>query len=341
MKSDFTISGDGIDAIPAFLRVAELRSFRAAAAEMGVSPSALSQTIKGLEQRLGIALLHRTTRSVGLTEAGQRFRERASPAIDGLREAIEAARALGETPSGLLRVNASRGVIASLISPILPTFLAAHPAIEVEVYADDGLADIVRDGFDAGFRMGEALQGDMVAVKVSPPFRFAVVGSPDYLARRGLPETPEDLSRHACIRFRMRSSQAIYRWEFRREDRPVEVAVTGPIVVNDTAVNIQAALGGIGLAYVAEPLVSEHIAAGRLVSLLDAYMPDTPGLFLYHPGRTQALPKLRAFIDHMRAELAEYLRRRAEENAPGAAQKRPESLENRSPAPISPSASRP
>lgn len=310
MKHDFTITRDEIDGIPAFLRVAERRSFRAAAAELGVSPSALSQTIKALEARLGVSLFHRTTRSVGLTEAGERFLERARPAMADLREAVEAARALGERPSGLLRINASRGVIASLIGPVLPSFFAAYPEVEVEIFADDGFADIVGEGFDAGFRMGESLQADMVAVRISPPFRFAITGSPAYFARHGRPRRPEDLRHHACTRFRQMTSKAIYRWEFEEGNRAFEIAVNGPLIVNDTAVSIAATLDGVCLSYVAEPLIERMVGEGRLETVLDAFMPATPGMFLYYPSRAQAMPKLRAFVDHMRAALADYMRAR-------------------------------
>jgi len=311
MKSDFTIGERDLDGLPAFLLVAERRSFRAAAAELGVSPSALSQTIKALEARLGIALFHRTTRSVGLTEAGERFLERARPAMAGFREAFEAARSLSERPSGLLRINASRGVIASLIGPVLPSFVAAYPEVEVEIFADDGFVDIVDGGFDAGFRLGESLQADMVAVRISPPFRFAIAGAPAYFQRRGRPRTPEDLREHACIRFRQMSSQGIYRWEFEKGNRAFEIAVHGPLIVNDTSVSIAATLDGMGLSYIAEPLVEEMVKEGRLELVLVDYMPETPGMFLYYPSRSQALPKLRAFVLHMRQALAEYMRSRA------------------------------
>ncbi|HWK68515.1 MAG TPA: LysR family transcriptional regulator [Rhizobiaceae bacterium] len=312
MKSDFTIRDQDLDGIPAFLLVADRRSFRAAAAELGVSPSALSQTIKALEARLGIALFHRTTRSVGLTEAGERFLDRARPAMAGFREALDAARSLSERPSGLLRINASRGVIASLIGPVLPSFLAAYPEVEVEVYADDGFVDIVESGFDVGFRLGESLQADMVAVRVSPPFRFAVAGSPEYFARHGRPRAPEDLKQHACIRFRQMSSNGIYRWELEKDGHSFEIAVQGPLIVNDTAVGIAATLDGIGLSYVAEPLVEEMVKDGRVELVLEDYLPETPGMFLYYPSRSQALPKLGAFVTHMRQALAEHMRSRSD-----------------------------
>lgn len=226
----------------------------------------------------------------------------------GFREALDAARSLSERPSGLLRINASRGVIASLVGPVLPSFLAAYPGVEVEVYANDGFVDIVEQGFDVGFRLGESLQADMVALRVSPPFRFAIAGSPDYFRRRGRPCTPEDLKHHACIRFRQTSSNGIYRWELEKDGQGFEIAVQGPLIVNDTAVMIAATLDGIGLSYVAEPLVEEMARDGRVELVLREYLPETPGMFLYYPSRSQALPKLRAFVAHMRQALAEYMR---------------------------------
>ena len=188
--------------------------------------------------------------------------------------------------------------------------MAAYPDVEVEIFADDGFVDIVEGGFDAGFRLGESLQADMVAVRVSPPFRFVIAGSPGYFERRGRPQTPEDLRHHACIRFRQMSSQGIYRWEFEHGNRAFEMAVHGPLIVNDTSVNIAAALDGIGLCYVAEPLVEALVEEGRLELTLLDFMPDTPGMFLYYPSRAQAMPKLRAFVEHMRQALADHMRSR-------------------------------
>jgi DNA-binding transcriptional LysR family regulator len=308
MKLDFTKMRGSIDGLPAFLLVAERRSFKAAAQELGVSPSAVSQTIRTLEKRLGVALLQRTTRSVGLTEAGERFLHWARPALEGLGQALDAVSSLAEKPSGLLRLNASRGFIGAVINDVLPSFLTANPNVQVEIWADDGLTDIVAEGFDAGFRLGESLEADMIAVRVSPPFRFAVLGSPDYFARHGRPKEPQDLIRFPCIRFRQTTSQSIYRWEFMAGNHPVNVVVDGPIVVNDSAVNIAAAKNGIGLAYVAEPLVWKEMEEGSLETVLTNFLPMTPGVFMYFPGRAQAMPKLRAFIDHMRAALADFER---------------------------------
>jgi DNA-binding transcriptional LysR family regulator len=308
MKLDFTKLRGSIDGLPAFLLVAERRSFKAAAQELGVSPSAVSQAIRSLERRLGVALLQRTTRSVGLTEAGERFLHWARPALEGLSQALDAVSSLAEKPSGLLRLNASRGFIGAVINDVLPAFLSANPNVQVEIWADDGLTDIVAQGFDAGFRLGESLEADMIAVRVSPPFRFAVLGSPDYFARHGRPKEPHDLIRFPCVRFRHTTSQSIYRWEFMAGNHPVNVVVDGPIIVNDSAVNIAAAKNGIGLAYVAEPLVWKEMEQGSLETALTNFLPMTPGVFMYFPGRAQAMPKLRAFIDHMRAALADFER---------------------------------
>lgn len=308
MKLDFTKLRGSMDALPAFLLVAERRSFKAAALELGVSPSAVSQTIRALEERLGVALLQRTTRSVGLTEAGERFLHWARPALEGLGQAFDAVSSLAEKPSGLLRLNAARGFIGAVINRVIPSFLAANPDVQIEIWADDGLTDIVARGFDAGFRMGESLEADMIAVRVSPPFRFSVVGSPDYFARHGRPATPQDLIRFPCIRFRHTTSQSIYRWEFMAGNHPVNVVIDGPIIVNDTSVNVASALNGIGLAYVAEPLVQNEIDGGALETVLEKYLPMTPGVFMYFPSRSQAMPKLRAFIDHMRAALTDFER---------------------------------
>jgi DNA-binding transcriptional LysR family regulator len=300
VKLDITMERRRLDGAVAFLCVAEHLNFRAAASSLGISPSALSQTIKGLESDLGVALFSRTTRSVNLTEAGRMFLEQARPAVEGLRAAFTAIEAYGAAPAGLLRLNTSRGVMPFLIEPVLDGFRRAHPQVKIELFADDGLTDIVEGGFDAGIRLGELLRPDMVALRLSPPFRFAVVAAPAYLARRGTPHSPEELARHDCIRFRHASSGTIYRWEFEDGERAFEIAVDGSVIVNDTAVMIAAALRGAGLTYVAEPVVANHLEAGRLTGILEDYWPQSPGLFLYYPSRTQALPKLRAFVEFMR-----------------------------------------
>jgi DNA-binding transcriptional LysR family regulator len=305
MKNGFTIRRSQLDGALAFLRVAEHRNFRAAAADLGVSPSALSQTVKNLEASLGVSLLARTTRSVGLTEAGALFLEQLRPSAEGLQKAFEAVHTFAGRPSGLLRINASRGVIPFLLGPVVDGFCRAYPDVDVELFADDGLADIVEGGFDAGIRLGELLQQDMVAVRLSPPFRFCIAASPAYLEAYGVPERPEDLGHHRCIRFRHASSGGIYRWEFQEGEREYEMAVDGPLIVNDTTIMVAAALRGAGLVYTAEPVVADLVVEGRLRTVLEAFWPVSPGLFLYYPSRSQALPKLRAFVHHMRKAAAE------------------------------------
>jgi DNA-binding transcriptional LysR family regulator len=303
MKKNYTIPRNQLDGVEAFLRVADRRSFRAAADDLAVSPSAVSQTIKILEERIGVALLTRTTRSVGLTEAGQRFLERVRPAFEDLNAAYDAARSFGDRPAGLLRLNVPRSVIPHLIEPVLKGFAESYPAVEVEVFGEDGFIDLVEGGFDAGIRLGEFLQADMISLRLTPPFRFIVAGSPDYFERNGRPSRPEDLRDHRCIRVRQPSSGAIWRWEFQDGNQSLEISVGGPLIVNDLTLNTNAAVQGIGLAYLAEPLVWDHLGDGRLETVLDAFACSTPGAYLYYPSRVQMLPKLRAFIDYMKANL--------------------------------------
>lgn len=304
-----------IDALTAFIRVAERKSFRRAADELGISPSAVSQMIKSLEGGVGTALLSRTTRSVGLTEAGNLLLRQARPAMDDLEASFSAVRAYSGHPSGLLRLNAARGAIAFLLEP-MREFLRQHPDIEVELFADDGLADIVASGFDAGVRVGELLQPDMVAVRLSPPFRYIVAGSPDYFARHPPPQRPGDLERHRCIRFRRGTSGQVAPWSFREADRSCEVAVDGGMILNDTPVMVKAALEGLGLIHVPEPVISEYLLSGRLVGALRDCAVESPGLFLYYPRRNGLLPKLRALIDFAHARARDPARESVVSNAP-------------------------
>jgi DNA-binding transcriptional LysR family regulator len=300
MKQSYTIPRGQLDGVDAFLRVAERKSFRAAADDLGVSPSAISQTIRALEARVGAALFTRTTRSVGLTQAGQYFLDRARPAFADLSAAYEAARNLGDRPAGLLRLNMPRTVIPYLIEPILAGFCETYPDVEVEICAEEAFVDLAEGGYDAGVRLGEFLQADMIAVRLTPPFRFVVVGSPAFFARHGRPERPADLRRLPCVRFRqVRGS--IPNWQFIDGNRSIEVTVTGPVIVNDFGAALSVARQGIALAHLAEPLVSKLVADGQLETVLDDIAPSSPGVYLYYPGRAQMLPKLRAFIDYLRA----------------------------------------
>jgi DNA-binding transcriptional LysR family regulator len=299
MKQNFTVRQGALDGVEAFLGVAQHRSFRRAAAELGVTPSAISQAVRALEARVGAALFMRTTRSVGLTEAGERFLSRAKPAFEELIAASEVARELGQRPAGMLRLSVPRAVVPILLEPLIASFCQAYPDIEVEIAASEDLVDLAAEGFDAGIRLGQFIAADMVAVRLTPPFRFVVVGSPAYIARNGRPERPDDLRQHACLRLR-RSNGALALWSLNDNGRAIEIAVSGPLIANDFSTMLGAAVEGLGLAQVPEPIAAGPVRAGKLVQVLRPFAPMAPGVFLYYPGRHQVMPKLRAFIDHMK-----------------------------------------
>lgn len=300
MKQNFTVRQGALDGVEAFLTVAQHRSFRKAAAELGVTPSAVSQAVRVLETRIGAALFMRTTRSVGLTEAGERFLSRAKPAFEELVAASEVARGLGERPAGLLRLSVPRAVVPILLEPLIASFCKAYPEVEVEIVASKELIDLAAEGFDAGIRLGQFVAADMVAVPLTPPFRFIVVGSPAYFAARGRPRHTDDLREHACLRWR-RSSGALALWSFNDNGQAMEIAVSGPLIASDFLTMLGAAMEGVGLAQLPEPMAAEALKAGKLVQVLEPFAPVTPGLFLYYPDRRQILPKLRAFIDHVKS----------------------------------------
>jgi DNA-binding transcriptional LysR family regulator len=299
MKQNFTVRQNALDGVEAFLSVAQHRNFRKAAAELGVTPSAISQAVRALEARVGAALFIRTTRSVGLTEAGERFISRAKPAFEELVAAGEAARDLGQRPTGLLRLSVPRAVVPLILEPVIASFCQAYPEIELEIAASDEMVELAAGGFDAGIRLGQFIAPDMVVVRLTPPFPFVVVGSPDYLSRRKRPGRIEDLRGHACLRIR-RSNGSIAPWSFVNGNKAVEATVSGPLIAHDYPTLLGAAIQGVGLAHVPAPLAKVPIAAGRLRALLTPYAVTTPGVFLYHPGRRQVLPKLRAFIEHIK-----------------------------------------
>lgn len=300
MKQNFTVRQGALDGVEAFLSVAQHRSFRRAAAELGVTPSAISQAVRALEARVGAALFIRTTRSVGLTEAGERFLSRAKPAFEELVAAGEIARGLGQRPAGLLRLSVPRAVVPILLEPLIASFCQAYPEIELEIVASEELIDLAAEGFDAGIRMGQFIAADMVAVPMSPPFRFITVGSPVYFATRSKPKHTDDLRQHACLRWR-RSNGALGLWSFNDKGRAIEIAVSGPFIANDFPTMLGAALEGMGLAQVPEPIAAEYVKAGKLVQVLEPFAPMTPGVFLYYPSRRQIMPKLRVFIDHVKS----------------------------------------
>jgi DNA-binding transcriptional LysR family regulator len=302
MKQNFTVRQGALDGVEAFLSVARHRSFRKAATELAVTPSAISQAVRALEARIGAALFIRTTRSVGLTEAGERFLVRAKPAFEELIAASEVARDLGQRPAGLLRLTAPRAVLTHL-NQLIASFCEAYPDVEVEVAASADLVDIAAKGFDAGIRLGQFIEADMIAVRLTPSFPLAVVGSPDYLRRRQRPERIDDLREHACLRMR-HSDGSIAPWSFVRGNETVEVIVSGPFIANDVPTVLGAAVEGLGLAQVPGPIAASAVDAGRLVGVLEPFAPKAPGVFLYYPGSRQMMPKLRAFIDHVKSRSA-------------------------------------
>lgn len=280
--------------------VAEKRSFTAAAAQLRVTPSAVSQAVRALEERIGVRLLQRTTRSVGLTEAGARFLAQLKPALEGVRAAFEAAGELRDRPAGTLRLTLPRLGYQQVIAPRLAEFLDHYPDISLEASIDDALVDVVAHGFDAGLRIGEMLDREMIGVRVSPELRVAVVGSPKYFKRHGKPKHPRELHRHQCISYRQRSSGAVYRWEFTEQGSDFSIAAAGRLLLDDGELMIDAALRGLGLAYVMESSVQRELAENRLARVLDAYCVPFPGFFLYYPSRAQLAPKLKALIDFYR-----------------------------------------
>jgi DNA-binding transcriptional LysR family regulator len=299
MKQNFTVRHGALDGVEAFLSVAQHRSFRRAAADFGVTPSAISQAVRALEARVGAALLTRTTRSVGLTEAGERFLSRAKPAFEELVAASKVAQDLGQRPAGLLRLSAPRAVAPILLEPLIASFCKAYPEVEVEIAVSEKLIDVAAEGFDAGIRLGQFIAADMVAVRLTPPFRFMVVGSPEYLRRRGRPERIDDLRQHACLRIR-RSNGSIGPWSFVNGNKPIEAIVSGPLIAHDFPTMLGAAVEDMGLAQVPEPIAAGPVKAGKLVYVLEPFAPMAPGVFLYYPSRHQMMPKLRAFIDHVK-----------------------------------------
>ena len=302
MKRNFTIRQGALDGVEAFLSVAQHRSFRKAAAELGVTPSAISQAVRTLEARVGAALFIRTTRSVGLSEAGERFHSRAKPAFEQLVAASEIARDLGQRPAGLLRLTVPPSVVPILLEPLIASFCQAYPDVEVEIVASADLVDIAAEGFDAGIRLGQFIEADMIAVRLTPSLPLAVVGSLDYLHRRPPPERIDDLRGHACLRMR-RSNGSIAPWSFIDGKEEVEVVVSGPFIANDIPTMLGAAVEGLGLAQVPGPITVDAVKAGKLVRVLEPFAPLAPGVFLYYPGYRQMMPKLRAFIDHVKSRL--------------------------------------
>lgn len=288
---------DTFSGLVEFLAVARQSSFRAAGADLGVTPSAVSQTIRSLEARVGVPLFQRTTRKVTLTDAGAALLAQLAPAASTIAEAMEGAAAARARPAGNLRLSVPRIALPLVLWDLLPAFRVACPDITVDLDVSDASADLLAAPFDAGIRMGEYLQRDMAAVRLTQDFRHVVVGSPGYLRARGRPASPKDLPVHECIRYRFPTARTVYRWEFVQGRRRYSVDPTGSVTVNDHLSMIELACRGVGLAYTLDLLVHDPMAAGALEEVLGTHLPKTSGLFLYFPARSQAQPKLRAFID--------------------------------------------
>jgi DNA-binding transcriptional LysR family regulator len=288
-----------LDDLAVFAAVARTRSFTRAAAELGLSPSALSHSMQGLEQRLGVRLLARTTRSVAPTAAGERLLDALQPALEAVARGLATLADGRDAPSGALRLTTFSYAARTVLAPKLPRFLMDHPDIAVEVVVDDRLVDLVAGGFDAGIRFGETVERDMIAVRVGPDLRTVVVGTPDYFERHPAPQTPADLKAHTCVNYRLVSGGGLLPWEFERDGREVKVQVGGQLIVTDEVLSASAVRAGAGLGYMLEHDVADEIADGRLVQVLDDWCTPFPGCHLYYPSRQVPLA-LRALIDTLR-----------------------------------------
>jgi len=289
----------GLVELEAVLAVARRGSFRAAAAELGMSTSAVSNAIAGLEARLGSRLFHRNTRSVSLTEAGRRFADRITPALMEIRSASEEINAQDQSLTGTLRINASVGAAQMIFEPLVLAFMRRHPGMTIDIVTEARLVDIVAAGFDAGIRLEESVPRDMIAVPIGGDQRLVVVGAPSYFEHHPRPRVPGDLSAHACIRLRL-SHGGIYRWELERHGESVAVDLRGPLILDEMRMIAQAARAGMGLAFMSEWYVAEDLAAGRLLQVLDDWTPPFPGMRLYYPGHHHVPAALRAFIELIR-----------------------------------------
>lgn len=289
----------GLSELTAFVAIAEQRSFSAAARSLGVSPSALSHAMRGLEARLSVRLFNRTTRSVALTEAGEQLLRRVAPAIADLEDAVNEAASARDRPSGSIRISASESAAKAIVQNVLPDFLTTYPDIHVEFVVDTRLVDIVADGFDAGIRVHEDVPRDMIAIRFGDDMRFAAVASPAYLASHGTPDAPHDLAQHRCIRFRFESG-ALYRWDLEQHGKSASVDVDGPMTLGNVNLMVEAALAGIGIAWVPESHVADYLASERLVRVLAAWCPSLPGLCLYYPANRHLPTALRLFAQAVR-----------------------------------------
>jgi DNA-binding transcriptional LysR family regulator len=289
-----------INDLVGFLAVARERSFTKAAAKVGVSQSALSHTVRGLEERLNIRLLTRTTRSVAPTDAGERLLRGLGPRFDEIETELAALSELQDKPSGTIRITAGEHAANAVLWPALAKLLPDYPGIVIEIVVDYGLTDIVTERFDAGVRLGEQVAKDMIAVRIGPDMRWTVVGSPSYFARHPRPKTPQDLTAHACINLRLPTYGGIFAWEFEKGGRELKARVEGPVVFNNLALRVNAALVGLGLAYLPEDQVRAQIADGQLIPVLRDWCPTFSGYHLYYPSRRQHTPAFALLVDALR-----------------------------------------
>lgn len=297
VRYDRIMQRDLFPHIPVVLAVARRGGFAAAASELGMSPSTVSHAVKVVEQRLGTPLFARTTRSVALTETGARFVDLAEKAVQTMGTAWEVARSDVTGASGLLRINAPRITLDWVLTPTLKAMALSYPDVTVEVFFEDGLADVIEDRFDAGIRLGRMVSEDMVVVRLAPRFRIILVAAPAYLERHGAPRTLQDLTHHKCIQYRMTSAGNIYRWDLKDGDSDVQVQTHGPVIVNDMLHALQLAQAGMGVCYTFEPLARDKLQAGQLLEILPEASLKEDGLSLYFPQHASRAPKLRAFID--------------------------------------------
>jgi DNA-binding transcriptional LysR family regulator len=291
---------ENLNDVLAFLAVARDRSFTRAAAKLGVSQSALSHPIRGLEARLGLRLLARTTRSVAPTEAGERLLRTLGPRFDEIEAELAELSELRDKPAGTIRITSGEHAAEAILWPALAKLLPRYPDIKVELNIDYGLTDIVAERYDAGVRLGEQMAKDMIAVRIGPDFRMAVVGAPSYFARRPKPKHPQDLTAHDCINIRLPTYGGIYAWEFEKRGRALNARVEGQLVFNNIALRVSAALAGLGLAYLYEDQVQEHVAEGRLIRVLGDWCPPFSGYHLYYPSRRQAAPAFALLVEALR-----------------------------------------
>jgi DNA-binding transcriptional LysR family regulator len=294
------VTNENFNNLAAFVAVAKERSFTRAAAKLGVSQSALSQTIKGLEARLGLRLLTRNTRSVSPTEAGERLLRSVAPRFEEIEHEIAALSAMREKPAGMIRITAGEHPAITVLQSALAKFLPDYPDIHVEIIVDYGLTDMVAEGYDAGVRLGEQVAKDMIAVRIGPEMRMAVVGSPSYFEKHPRPETPQDLTQHDCINIRMPTYGGLFPWEFEKNGRELKVRVEGQLTLNNIVLRLNSALAGLGLAYMPEDQALEYIAEGRLIRVLEDWCEPFPGYHLYYPSRRHSSPAFALLIEALR-----------------------------------------